>query len=222
MTAPLQPMLARRQLRLAALAAINGIKTAAGIVTVDSPGDWSTPPEAMPAVLLRNSRDRKDSVNKGMPEFTTTITLEIEARVEAVDSSTAQDNIEALVYNIENALFTDYNVISMIQQIASVDSEIEITADGRRHLGGVKMSIVFEMFEAFDPAAPLPVLSQWPVVQPATTGLTDVEINVDLIQPFDANGTYANPPFPASVLPAPRTSGPDGRNEGGLSITLPQ
>lgn len=52
--------------------------------------------------------------------------------------------------------------------------------------------------------------------------LDSIGLHVDTAQPFDPNGTYANPPFPASVHPAPRTSGPDGRDEGALNINLPQ
>jgi hypothetical protein len=55
-----------------------------------------------------------------------------------------------------------------------------------------------------------------------TNPLQTVDINVDTAAPFDPNGTYANPPFPSAVNPAPRTSGPDGRNEGALTISLPQ
>ena len=224
MTAPQQPMLARRQLRLAALSAIQSIQSSAGILTVDSPGDWNTPPERMPAVLLRNGRERKDSVNKGMPEFNTTAAIEIEARIEAATATAAQDAIEALGYAIENAILLDYNVISMVQQVTSVDTETEITADGRRHLGGIRMVLSFEMFEAFDPTAAPPVATTWPVVPAATVPFTSVGLHADLAGTFDPTGVYtpsADAP-PYTPTPAPRTIGPHGRDEGALDITLPQ
>lgn len=224
MSAPQQPMLARRQLRLAAIACLNGIKTAAQIATIDSPGDWNTPPEVMPAVLIRTPADRKMGVVKGMAEFTTTVTLEIEARLEATTETAAQDQIEALCYAIENALFTDYNVIGMIQQVSSVDTQTEITATGARHTGAIKMSISVEMFEAYDPMVAAPAASTWPVQPPATVPLTSVGLHADLAGTYDPSGTYTpSADAPAyTPVPAPRTTGPDGRDEGSLDITLPQ
>jgi hypothetical protein len=222
MTAPMQPMLARRQLRLAAVGALTPLQTSAQIATLDTPGDWATPPEKLPAVLLRTGRGRKDSINKGMAEFNTTIILEIEARVEAITAQAAQDAIEALAYAIENALYTDYNVIGMVQQVVSVDEEIEITSEGKRHLGGIKMAITFEMVEIFDPTATPPALTTWPVVPPATVSMTSMGIHFDMMGTFDANGTYTPPVDspPYTPVPAPRTTGPDGRDEAALNLTL--
>jgi len=202
-----QTMLARRQIRLAALAALTGASFAG--VVIDSPGDWSTPPEALPAILLRATDDRKESITKGQPEFTTTISLEIEARVGAVDDAAAQDAIEALCYAIEMALLTNYALISIVNQVASFDTKMEISSDGKIHFGGARMTVNFEVPEMFDPFAT--------VLPPA---LTSFGLHFDAGSPFDSTGTYANPLFPG--LPAPRTSGPDGRDEGALDITLPQ
>lgn len=213
MTTPSQPMLARRQLRQAVLASIQGI-SATPAITVESPGDWSTPPAKLPAVLVRVARERKESVAKTMPEFTTTATIEIEARVAASTGESAQDAIENLCYLIENAILTNYDVMGLIQQVASIDSELEISSEGKQHFGGAKMQIAFEMFEAFDP------------VDIAGVGipLTSIGLHADLVNVYDPNGTYTisldAPPY--TPLPAPRTSGPDGRDEAALDIILPQ
>jgi hypothetical protein len=221
MTAPMQPMLARRQLRLAAVGALAPLQTSAVIATLDSPGDWSTPPEKLPAVLLRTGRGRRDSINKGMVEFNSAVILEIEGRIEAASATAAQDAIEALGYMVENALFTDYNVIGMVQQVASVDEEYEITSEGKRHLGGFKMAITFEMVEMFDPMATPPTATTWPAVVPATVQMTSAGIHFDLMGTFDANGTYVAPTAPPyTPVPAPRTTGPDGRDEAALNLTL--
>ena len=202
-----QTMLARRQIRLAALAALTGASFTG--VTIESPGDWSTPPEALPAILLRATDDRKESITKGQPEFTTTVSIEIDARVGATDPSAAQDAIEAICYSIEMALMTNYALISIVNQVASVDTKMEISSDGKIHFGGARMTVNFEVPEMFDPFETTP--------PPA---LTSFGLHFDAGAPFDATGTYSNLLFPG--LPAPRTSGPDGRDEGALDITLPQ
>jgi len=222
MAAPMQPMLARRQLRLAVLGAINAVKTSAQIATIDSPGDWNTPPEKLPAVLMRSGRGRRDSLTKGMAEFNTAIVIEIEARVEAATAAAAQDAIEALAYAVENAIFTDYNVIGMVQQVTSVDEEIEITSEGKRHLGGIKMAITFEMVEMFDPGIAPQTQTTWPAVEAAIVTLASAGIHLDLAGTFDATGTYTPPADspPYTPVAAPRTTGPDGRDEAALSLPL--
>ncbi len=208
-----ETMLARRQIRLAALAALAGNQFTG--VTIDSPGDWATPPEALPAILLRAPDDRKESITKGAPEFTTTCGIEIEARVGAADAAAAQDAIEALCYAVEMALFTNTALMRIVSQVSSVDSRTEITSDGKIHFGGAKMLFSFEVPEMFDSYGQFDTsVGEQPVV------LTSFGLHFDAGAPFDATGTYANPMFPAT--PAPRTSGPDGRDEGALDISLPQ
>lgn len=222
MTAPAQPMLARRQLRLAVVGALQAVQAANQIQTIDSPGDWNTPPEKLPAILVRGGRGRKDSVVRGMAEFNTVILLELEARIAATTAAAAQDAIEALAYVIENTVYNDYNVVGMVQQFASVDEEFEVTADGGKHYGGVKMAISCEMFEAFDPTAAAPAASQWPAPEVVPVTLTSMGIHLDATNVYDPSGTYTPstdaPPY--TPTPAPRTTGPDGRDEGALSIPL--
>jgi hypothetical protein len=196
-----QTMLARRQLRLAALAALQSANLGA---TIECPGDWTTPCEILPAILFRSPREHKESIAKTLPEFTTSITFDLEARVEANTAEAAQDAIEALGYQIEQALLTNQALIVLIQQVASIDTEVDITAEGRRHIGGVKMSFVFEVCEFYEPSI--------------TNSLEGISIHADLIAPFDATSTYESPAFPDAVPPAPRTSGPDGRDEGALDF----
>ena len=215
-----QPMLARRQLRLALVAAIQNIPG----VNVYSPGDWNTPQEKMPAILVRITRERKESIAKTMPEFTTTVSAEIEARLEATTAEAAQDQIEALGYSIEAAAFKAYAVVGMCQQIASVDSESQVTSEGKQHIASLTMNVAFEMFEAFDPTMADPPLTAWPPAVPETVALESVGIHADLTNVFDPDGTYTPSPDapPYTPTPAPRTVGPDGRDEGALDIELPQ
>lgn len=201
-----QLMLARRQIRLAALAALQPAATAAA-ASLASPGDWTTPPDILPAIKLRTVGDQKLSIIKGAPEFTTTVHLEIEAAVEANDEASAQDAIEILGYALEQALLTNSAFIGITNQFPTISTVQEITADGQRHVGGLKMRLEVEVPEMFDPATP-----------PNFEGLN---VHLDMLAPFDASGTYPSPAFPAAVTPAPRTIGPDGRDEGALTIDLP-
>lgn len=200
-------ILARRQIRLAAKEALVNARLGMPIL---SPGDWNTPPEDLPVIMLRSTGDQKQAVAMAQPNFETTVTLEIEAKLEGASDEEAQDDIEALGARIEQVLFTDYALSALVQKWASVQTRTGVSSEGRKHVGAFKMLINVELFEEFDAYAEDPA--------PAFEG---ANIHVDTAMPFDPTGAYENPPFPAAVNPEPRTSGPDGRDEGGLTITLP-
>lgn len=200
-------VLARRQLREAVKTVVQAITG----VTVESPGDWATPPGKLPNIKLRCGIDRKQSVAKTQPEFTTTVTLELLARVGASTASAAQDAIEDLGQKIELAILGAPAFVVLLQQVSSVTTQTEINAEGEQHLAGIQMSIDCEVFEAFDPTEINP--ADYPALQ-------QLNVHVDTAAPFDATGTYASPAFPDSVTPAPRTSGPDGRDEGTLQLDM--
>ena len=199
---------ARRQMRLLVISAVQAITG----VTVLSPGDWDTPSRNFPEIKVRCPNDSKISVAKAMPDFTTTVTIEILARVSGATDVAALDAIEALGQKIEDAVFGMVALTSVIQQIASVSTQTAVTSDGATHIAGALVSVNLELFESFDPFS----------IDPTSLhALQTVLVNVDTAHPFDSTGTYASPPFPAAVIAAPRTIGPDGRNEATLQITLP-
>lgn len=203
------PILARRELRLAVLAVL---QTLPGVSVVDSPPATSTQPKQMPYIGLRCGNERKVSAEKQMAEFTTTSTLEILVRVSATSAQAVQDAVEDLANSIELAVFGAPSVIALVQQIAGVTSTTEISGEASAYQAETLISVDCELFEVFDPT----VIA--PANYPAFEG---VNVHVDAGRPYDANGVYLNPPFPDSVTPAPRTAGPDGRDEGYVQIDLP-
>jgi len=206
-------MLARRQLRLAALVALTAAKLGA---IIDSPGDWVTQPEKMPVVLLRATRTSKIPMTAGPAQFTSTVTLDLESRVAASTAAAAQDAIEALDQLIEEALFTSGQFVGIAQRFY-VETETEVTAEGRNHFGATKWAIRCECVEAFDPIWDAPE-----ALQPIAVPLDGMDLHADLLNVFDSIGAYPGAAFPGAVIAAPRNAGPDGRDEGGLSINLQQ
>lgn len=206
MTAP-TPILARRQVRVAALAALNSLVG----VTVESPPATATAPRQLPHVGLRCGTERKVAEGKRLAKFTTTAPLEVIARVSSSTKEGAQDDLEALAARIEVALFGSVDLVGLVQQM-NVTTTTEISAEGSTFLGGMEMSIDCELYEVFDPVQLNP--DSYPALQ-------GVNVHVDTQRPFDANGIYAATPFPDSVAPPPRTSGPDGRDEIAANIDLP-
>lgn len=174
-------ILARRHIRLLALAALSGDTFSQ--VTIDSPGDWDTPPEDLPAILLRSPDDRKVSISKGQPTFSTTVSIEIEARVSGLTAESAQDAIEELCFAIETALFSSYELTGAAALVAC-DTRTEVTADGRVHFGAARMILQAELpenFDAFKPGDPV--------------DLGDFGLVFTAGQAYDSTGNHPNPMF---------------------------
>lgn len=217
MTAPDQPMLARRQLRLAVMGALRPL-----CETVLSPGNWPTPPDKLPALLVNTPSESKQGLGPNVPQFNTSVTLVIQGQASAKTPELAQDAIDLLAYQVENAVFEDYSVVGMVQQFLSVQTDTDINSEGKDHLAGFRMTISCELYEVFDPTVAPAAGTTWPLEPAPTVALQGENVHLDLLNVYDPTGTYASPTFPASVTPAPRTSGPDGRDEGALQIDLPQ
>ncbi len=205
-------MLYRAMLRDIAADVLRRAQTLAGD-RVYTPRDWPTV-QCYPCILVDCLNDRKESLGQQPPAFTATTTLNVNARVEAQGVGPARDACEQLCDQIECALLTCQPLLKHIQQGSSIETVMELDATGRVHIADLRMALELQYFIAFDPLTDTP-----PALQPVAVPLEAVGIHADTIAPSaDRTGTYTNPPFPASVTPAPRTRGPDGRDEGALDF----
>ncbi|MBW9102949.1 hypothetical protein [Paraburkholderia phenoliruptrix] len=196
----------RSAMRKLVVAALQATATAP---TIQSPGDWSVPPAKLPAILVRCGDEQKTSLGPvGETEFNTDFVIEIRGIVSGATAEAAQDALEDLGATIEDVVLRNIGIRKVTQDFPRITSATEIKSDGQLHFGAVSIAMHFQIFEAFDPDV--------------TTSLQEMSLTADLRNVYDPNGTYPNPPFPDSVQPAPRTSGPDGRAEGGFDIELPQ
>jgi hypothetical protein len=216
MTVALEPMLARRQLRKSIAADV----AALGVAKVISPGTWPTQIEDLPAVLVKAPSARKQSIGRtNVPEFNTTVTVQVEGRLTAATEADAQEALEALEFKVEQAILTGHWTRQIVQQFASVTSDNEVRPEGKVHLAGFRMLIECETFESYDETVVFPDETPWPPDGPTPiSDLQGMNLHVDAIEPADPSGTYENPTFPGSVTAAPRTQGPDGRDEGYVQV----
>ncbi|HZR34347.1 MAG TPA: hypothetical protein VFA75_03150 [Nevskia sp.] len=227
MVVQMRPMLARRLLRLAVVDALQRAKVANSFDwTIDSPGDWPTEGLELTVgharILVRCGQDDKANADRnatmGVPKFNTDVEIEIEARLQAPDEISAQDSLEALAYTVENLVLTDKPLGDVVQAYKQVRTRSEISAEGRQHLAGFFMTLVLEVYEEFDASVLPPPESSWPVAPNPIVPLETIGLQMDLRNVFDPWGTYFGAPDPDSVVPAPRTAGPDGRIEAGLLL----
>lgn len=208
------PALARRRIRHAALKALKVLETTGGVKVINSPGVWTVQPEKAPTVLLRVSRTSKEQLSESTTNFKSTVLVEIETKLTAANGEDAQEAIEDLDASVEQALLTCTEFVKLSQRI-SIDAETQITSEARNHVAGTQMLVRCELVESFDPICDAPE-----ALQPVAPPLEGVDLHADLVSQFDPLGIYGDVLFPQAVQPAPRTSGPDGRDEGGFEINF--
>jgi hypothetical protein len=195
----------RAQFRAALLTIL---KTIPG-VTVYSPGDWNVAAAKLPAIKLRQGKDRKESNGvSGSTSFTTTSGFEIKVELSAASGPAALLAAETLGAQIEEVIFKSIQLRALAQDFPFCDTETEVTADGETHIAGLSILLGVRFPEMFYPDI--------------NTQLLEVDLTADLTNVADPNGTYPDPPFPDAVTPAPRTAGPDGRAEGFVKVNFSQ
>jgi len=146
---------ATRQLRQAALAALAGLKLGDQTVNIQSPGDWAVPPGVEPVLKLRSPMSKKTGKQKSVPEFDTTVFLELQVTLQDLTAEIAQDRIENLENTIETKLFGNQGLMKLIQQCTIVERKIEISSVGKMHTAIMTMVFGLEVFEAFNPVGVL-------------------------------------------------------------------
>lgn len=224
-------MLFRRQMRIAVVAALQkaDLWVDDEPISINSPGNWSLQHLkddcGLPAILVRTGTEGKAStIRAGLPQFNSSVSIEVLCAVSSTTAEKAQDEIEGLWFQIENILLTDYSIIGSVQNVSSVDSKLEIDSSGNDHIAAISAAFVYEGFEVYDSQSfvnqPTDPQQQFPIQPEPTVPLESSGIHFDLVNVADPSGTYPDPAFPDSVVPAPRTHGPDGRDEAVLDIPL--
>jgi hypothetical protein len=194
--------------------ALNG-HTDAG-THVYSPRDWPTFDGSYPVLFIADTEEQADSLGRNAPQFNVTTTVTIEARMQMEPMN--QDVSAGLVYDylgnlreqVKKALINYTPLMTKLQQFSFFRSRIVTDPSGDQHLGRMVFEVGLEFYQGPEDFYPYPFAE-----------VDELHLHVDSKNVFDAGGTYQNPPFPDAVNPAPRTSGPDGRDEGYLVIPKP-
>lgn len=202
---------------------IRDLAAAAVTGTTDAQGNvfwarsWPTIQAGIPVIYFKPpSEERLGLGPNGAPQFTTTATITMVARLDALmkvndqSSYEVEQALERLKQQIEMAVINYPPLMVLLQQMPFTRADIDVNSEGNKVFGELKLQIGMEFYEGPE--------NFYPITGDA---IEEVTVTADLVNVADPSGTYPNPPFPAAVTPAPRTHGPDGRAEGGLDIQFP-
>lgn len=172
---------------------------------------WPLSLSALPAIMVDPIyRERKQSLGRNAPQFTTITTIQVRGRVTSpagpddAGALACAEGLETLKNQIERTVINAAPIMSQIQQFTEIDIEFLLNSEGKQNIGELQMSMSMEFYEGPDDFAPIDA-----------DELERVTVYTDLINVASPTNTFNDTPFPDGNVPAPRDHGPDGRVEGG-------
>jgi hypothetical protein len=174
---------------------------------------WPLTIAKLPAILLNSVYiENRESTGNAAPEFNTTTTITIAGRVSApgetgdYGADLIVPALERLKREIETTIINAYPLMLDIENFPRISTEFEVSREAKDPVGEVRMTFDMRFREGPE---------DFVNTEADAAPIAEMSISTDLVNIFDPSGTYAGTLFPQSVVPAPRTHGPDGRLEGG-------
>ncbi|WP_298281255.1 hypothetical protein [Acidocella sp.] len=145
----------RQQIADAVVSTLLAAATSAG-GSVYADRDWPLTEPQLPAILVKCPYDRKESLVRGLPQFTTVSGILIVVRVSAVDSATAATTMATLLYQIEQAIISAGSPVQqMVQQFPAIETEVRSSSSGNTPISEALLKLECEYYEEFGPLAAL-------------------------------------------------------------------
>lgn len=199
--------------------AVEGLKGATAVGDqVFSAWTWATWSGCYPMMYVRPPIEEKESLSRnGPPQFTVVTTLRIQVKAEtpalenAGGAALLEQQLMVISDQVQAALINYPPIMGKLQRVPFIRTEMITSSAGDKEVGELEVAIGLEFYQGPEDFYQLP-----------TYPITEIKVTNDLANVFDPSGTYSGPEFPDAVQAAPRTSGPDGRAEGGLTVTLTQ
>lgn len=195
----------------------------AALNNVFSPRSWPTAAGVMPIILVQSPSEEKLSLGRsGASQFTCVTTVRVVARVYAKEGSgdagakAALAAVAVLKRQIEVAVLNNQDLRDLgVQQFKRVRSISDVKSEGEVSFGELVMDFDLEFYQGPEDFHPL-----------ASDDFNELAIYFDLLNVFSPSGDFEGDPqatpFAADAVPAPRTTGPDGRAEAAAIIPLPE
>lgn len=177
---------------------------------------WADQPGATDEIKFELPIEDKRSLGKNYPQFAVVATLPVVIRLaelaqpDEAGAQAAKARLFAAAQAVQAAIINNPRLWMVpIEEFQFVKSTPKVDANGAEIAGQWLLLFGLAFRQTADEF----------FVAPADD-LTRVVATVDTADPADPTGTYAGAPFPDAVTPAPRTTGPDGRAEGGFDVTF--
>jgi hypothetical protein len=147
----------RADIRAAIINAILTAPTDAG-GAVFGPRAWPDSIARLPCVIVQSPpHERAVALIKGPPSYETRAIFPITVRVASQQIADTDAALESLIVQIKEAIFANLEFLSLIEQVASVETRTVITDEGQYQIGEAVMLLECEFPEFYQPAPGIPL-----------------------------------------------------------------
>ncbi|MFT9016415.1 MAG: hypothetical protein ABF990_11855 [Acetobacter sp.] len=110
---------------------------------------YPLPSEKLPAIFVTVPSEQAESNSRGTPDYTRTALLEVTAKVCGGNPAMVQGVLDRIAEQIEMSVMCSADIMSMVQQVSSIDTEQQMTADSAEYLGAVRLTFAMEYTQEY-------------------------------------------------------------------------
>lgn len=137
----------RDQLVEAVVSALLAANTLAG-ERVYSNRNWPTVIQGLPVIRVKGIYERKQSLLRGSPQFTTTSTIAVFIQTTGDTEAAAELAGATICEQIEQAVIAGNSPVDqMVQQFSAVETEIRSSSEGEQPIAEILLKIDCEFYE---------------------------------------------------------------------------
>lgn len=123
--------------------------------------------EELPVIFVTVPSENASSNGRHAPDFTRVVQLEVLARVTAQSHATVQALLDRIAEDIEMSIMCSHDIMSMVQQVASIQTEQQISAEAADVIGAVRLTFGMEYTQEY----PVTELGELTGISGAMTGV---------------------------------------------------
>jgi hypothetical protein len=130
---------------------------------------YPTEVRELPVIFVTAPLESAASNGRHTPDFTRVVRLEVLGRVTAQNPNTVQALLDRIAEDIEMSIMCSHDIMSMVQQVTSIETEQQISADAADYVGAVRLTFGMEYTQEY----PVAELGDLTSILGATTGAVE-------------------------------------------------
>jgi hypothetical protein len=134
-----------------------------------------------PALVVSTPVERKEFSGFGAPQFNTTITLAVMARVAPGSEASAEAQLEQLVEQVQRAVLCTPNMVMPIQRFEFVETQSIVSVEGETMVGEATIMFGCQVPQLYEPDVDV-ILSEFVTTIPPDGG-TGAPVVIDSLPP---------------------------------------
>ncbi|MFT9251626.1 hypothetical protein [Acetobacter okinawensis] len=103
----------------------------------------------LPVVFVTVPSESASSNGRHAPDYTRVVQLEVVARVTAQSPATVQALLDRIAEDIEMSIMCSHDIMGMVQQVSSIETEQQVSAEAADIIGAVRLTFGMEYTQEY-------------------------------------------------------------------------